>query len=1032
MQYRIAWSLLVSALLLAPGLARALPPVIAFTSPTTIEEGMAVTIDVVVTDPDGDTPTWSWDTDFDMAFGEMPGATTYTVPASETDGPATLRIGVQATDGVETRTVYRSITVMNIAPRITSGPGTTAAVRREYRYEIAVDEPAGDNDPIEYLLTSRPMGMEITDNVVTWTPAAGQRGRSFDVILRVSDGDAGDDAQSWTIDVANNTEPTLPAPLAPTMLERVPVDQPVTLVAQNANDPDGDPLSYFFRLSRTSAFEPPDLIGSGEVAEGETVTMWTTPEPLEPGVWYWQVWVSDGIVETAPRYSSLVVGTGEIPDGGLPRDDAGVPRFDGSTIPPVGGGDRDSGCSASGAPASGLGWVLGVALLGLCAWRRRSTGRGGRFAVVAVALALGLGVGCTSGDDTAGDGGVVVGDDSDQDGISDEHEEARLEIDTDLDGTPDFLDTDSDGDGIPDAIEAGDRRLDTPPRDSDMDGTADFRDLDSDNNGIPDEDERLGDFDLDGIPDFADLDDDNDLARDPMELDGIFYPPLDTDGDGMPNYQDPDSDNDGILDGDEFGADTDRDGLRDFEDLDTDSDGIPDAMEAGDDDLYSPPVDTDGDGIPDFRDVDSDNDGLTDADEVARGTDPTLGDTDGDDVSDLIEVAAGTDPSDGTVSPRTRGDFVFVVPYEEDPDPVRDTLRFRTSLQLVDVYFLFDISGSMSTEIGSLRTAVGSIMADLTCTDYGGACESDADCGSGRACSVARTCIEDPAVSACVANPWTGGGIYEADLENLLALQPDPAMTSSALGVTTFGATESLNRAAWTIADPEAAPGSPIGCAPAMMGRIGCPAYREDAVKILVAFTDEDSDGTETAAQAGMALRGAGITFIGVWSGTASSTARSALVNLATEADSLSGAGAPLVFDGADAAVVPAVTAAINEVVEGVPIRVTIRAADEPGDDGDSLQFIDYLEVNTSGATCSAIGVTEDTDGDGYDDAFPSVLPGTPVCWDVVPLRNDTVEPATLPLVYRARLTVSGDGSPLDSRIVYFLIPPVIPEDPFG
>jgi len=44
----------------------------------------------------------------------------------------------------------------------------------------------------------------------------------------------------------------------------------------------------------------------------------------------------------------------------------------------------------------------------------------------------------------------------------------------------------------------------------------------------------------------------------------------------------------------------------------------------------------------------------------------------------------------------------------------------------------------------------------------------------------------------------------------------------------------------------------------------------------------------------------------------------------------------------------------------------------------------------------------------------------------VVPRDNTTVMPTTEPQVFRARLTVSGDGSPLDARIVFFLIPPTI------
>jgi Cys-rich repeat protein len=641
--------------------------------------------------------------------------------------------------------------------------------------------------------------------------------------------------------------------------------------------------------------------------------------------------------------------------------------------------------------------------------------------------------------DPVGDGGPPVDtSDEDNDTISDSHEGRRDLRDTDGDGVPDFLDDDSDGDGILDRVEAGDDDIATPPFDSDSDGQPDFVDLDSDNNGIPDATEGDGDNDGDGILDFADLDDDDDFVQDKDELgDHTVMPWADADMDGIPDFRDPDSDNDSILDGHErtgaMEVDTDGDGTPDWRDTDTDNDGIPDLDEAGDVDLRTAPVDSDGDMIPDFRDPDSDNDGLSDADELAAGSSRTSADTDGDGVTDLIEVGAGTDPTNPTDNPLTRGDFVFVVPYMEPPTPDRDTLEFQTSLQLVDLYFLFDISGSMSTEIMSLRTAVGSIIANIACADSGVACAADADCGAGEVCSPGGTCIEDPRTTMCVSSPWTGGGIYEAELENLQSLQPDPATTAAALSRSVFGGTENQYRAVWGVADPAGAPGSESGCATPMVGFVGCPAFREEAVKVLVTFTDEDSDGTETAAQAGAALMAENITFIGVWSGTASdTTSRQDLVDLANASGSLSGAGMPLVFNGMDAAVVPAVTAAITEVVRGVPIRATIDATDEPDDDGDSLQFIDHLEVNVSGTGgCTMVSPTEDTDGDGHDDAFPSILPGTPVCWDVIPLMNTTVMPDISPLVYKARLTVRADGSPVDSRLVFFLIPPMIP-DPGG
>ncbi len=654
-----------------------------------------------------------------------------------------------------------------------------------------------------------------------------------------------------------------------------------------------------------------------------------------------------------------------------------------------------------------------------------------------LALAFALALGCTERHDLV-DGGDeadgMVDDtvDSDLDTISDLDEARGERRDTDGDGILDYLDNDSDGDSIPDNVEAGDVDLATAPLDSDGDGMPDYIDSDSDNNGLPDGREGVGDFDLDGVPNYADLDDDNDFVRDRDEIAGIFEPLLDTDADGQPNFRDPDSDNDQIMDGDEFGIDTDADGLFDHEDLDSDNDGISDRDEAGDDDLFSPPVDSDNDMIPDFRDLDSDGDGLSDAFELDNGSDPTRADTDGDGVNDLIEFAASTNANDPEESPLTRGDFVFLVDYEQAPDPTQDTLEFRTSIQFADTYFLFDISGSMSTTITALRGAVSSIMDDLTCMDFGTTCRTDGDCAVGQVCSLTGSCIEDPSMSSCVASPWTGGGYYEDHMVNLLSLQDTPANTASALNVGTFGSVEMMNAAVWGVVDPTASPIDEMGCSAPAPDRIGCVGYRSNAVRILVAFSDEDSDGAETTDQAGQALIDAGVTFIGVWAGGAGSTARQDMVDLAVRSQSVDRTLAPLVFDGQGPTVVPAVTGAINEVVEGIPLRVTIEATDEPGDDGDSLQFIDYLEVDISGGRCSAVRPIEDTDGDGHDDTFPALLPGTPVCWRVVPARNDSIAPTGVPQVFRARLTVYGDDSPLDARIVYFLIPPDIECPPGG
>lgn len=219
----------------------------------------------------------------------------------------------------------------------------------------------------------------------------------------------------------------------------------------------------------------------------------------------------------------------------------------------------------------------------------------------------------------------------------------QLLCDSDGDGISDTVDLDNDNDGIPNVVELNlpdndkdatlfndsvatwvdsnnngmhDLYESITILDSDGDGTPDYIDLDSDNDGIFDsvEYDGLGDIDVsgDGIGDGTDVDD-NDLSTEPdgdgilpiMDLndDGVgsdhgsaSYPtPLDSDGDGIPDYLDVDSndatnnpangtdisgtilayldaDNDGVIDGT---TDVDEDGVLDVFDSDTNYYGSP-------------------------------------------------------------------------------------------------------------------------------------------------------------------------------------------------------------------------------------------------------------------------------------------------------------------------------------------------------------------------------------------------------------------------------------------------------------------------
>ncbi len=686
------------------------------------------------------------------------------------------------------------------------------------------------------------------------------------------------------------------------------------------------------------------------------------------------------------------------------------------------------------------------------------------LALLAAAAVLSTVVGCSpkgrgvprrdGGADDSGGGPAAP--DEDSDGCSDTWEGREEGVDSDGDGTPDYLDDDSDGDGIPDSVECNTVRSGDEPADTDGDGTHDFRDDESDGNGIPDATEGGGDADGDGDPDFRDTDNDGDRVPDTDEIGGDPSAPRDFDGDGTPDHMDIDSDGDGIGDFYESVVDTDRDGTPDRHDDDSDNDGWTDAEESGDGDPSTPPADSDDDGVPDFQDPDSDNDGLGDREEREHGTSRTSADSDGDGVTDLVEVAAcAGDPEcegdalDGSSSPRTRGDFVFFEPYMMPPMPERDTLAFATDLRVADVYFLIDTTGSMGGTITNVRTSL----------------------------STAGTGIIDR-VRAEIADTWFGVGGFDdypvggygsagsgdRAYYHRQDLTGDAATAQAAVNTLTthYGAdgAESGIAALWAVATGNGLPGSSgwtgdrsagyggFAACPAGMS-VGWPCFREGAVPIVVLISDiyqhngpggeyAYSDGTigghaPTYAEAVAAATASRIRVIGV---AVSGGGRSQMEQLATDTGAVDGAGAPLVSTASSGAVSDAVVNQIRTLANQTPIDISIVYEDDPSDTVETwAAFVDYIEANETGDLARGCEArpAEDTDGDGHPDTFRDVTPGSPVCFDIVVKQNDTVMPTAMPQLFMATLRVLGDGfTELDSRDIFFLVPPVVevPEGP--
>ncbi len=408
-------------------------------------------------------------------------------------------------------------------------------------------------------------------------------------------------------------------------------------------------------------------------------------------------------------------------------------------------------------------------------------------------------------------------------------------------------------------------------------------------------------------------------------------------------------------------------------------------------------------------------------------------DSDGDGVADAVEVHAGTDPRDGSESPRTRGDFFFVVPYESDPEPPRDTMVFGTAIQRADVHFMIDTSISMQHYIHGIRYALTSHII--------------------------------PGVAAAIPDVWLGVGQFDVCPTSgfrpgiCRGITMDARSTGDAVAVTAALDTltadcapvnEPYAQAAWLWAtgDTSRFPGmSASSCA---AGTIGLGCVRGDALPILVVVGDEgfaESYRTATSAcedgrcaacarfpsssdiiSAFAAIRGRLV----VLGPTGTSPEWGPIVTATGAVDE---SGRPLIFPdaGVSTTVDGAVVDALARLAASTPLDVSARAVDLDDDGIDATVFVERIEPNVTGGVadrrdpsrvCVGGLPTADADGDGRAETFPRVRPGTPVCFDIVVRRNGSVPPAAEPRIVRGAIEVVGDGvTVLDRRTVYFLVP---------
>jgi len=312
----------------------------------TIDEGDSHTFGVAITDPGtADTHTVGW------VFGDS-NTGTGTAPSNTYVDNGTFNVVATTTDddggnSADTMTV----TVNNVAPAITSTPGTTATEGVAYSYTLTFTD-VGVNDTHTCSDVTLPAGMTRTDCTVDWTPDfAASVGSSAPVEICVTDNDGGQTCQSWNIgttftdtdsdglpdswevanfgditsqdqfgdpdaDGLNNlqeftgvTDPNVfdgpggPTAVDPTCGTEIGISVP-TLVVNNAVDPQAGTLTYQFEVYRDAALNllVAQVDNYAEGAGGQT--SWTLPNALDENTqFYWRVRAKDAF--TAGAWSAV-------------------------------------------------------------------------------------------------------------------------------------------------------------------------------------------------------------------------------------------------------------------------------------------------------------------------------------------------------------------------------------------------------------------------------------------------------------------------------------------------------------------------------------------------------------------------------------------------------------------------------------------------------------------------------------------------------------------------------------------------------
>ena len=384
-------------------------------------------------------------------------------------------------------------------------------------------------------------------------------------------------------------------------------------------------------------------------------------------------------------------------------------------------------------------------------------------------------------------------------------------------------------------------------------------------------------------------------------------------------------------------------------------------------------------------------------------------------------------------------DFFFVVPYNENPTPKSDVLKFSTNIKQADVAFSVDTTGSMTNSINNLKTALQTtLLSQLQAAipNVGLAVVDFRDFGDSWVVKVRQPITTNVGLAQSAVGGMSageGGDLPEASIASMMHILTGQANAPIAAHANT------------------------------VPGTFGGVDFRTGSVPVVVNITDadwHDASGNATMGALKAAFTSTKAKFVGVTEttsgvsenqandlsdATGSSVPPSAFgatcaagqcctgVNGAARAPTGPGGTCRLNFQSTNGSGVgSSIVKAISAIAVGSTFDVKAQASNDPKNakNVDATKFIKAIRAMDEGNPtegCPA-APAKDSDGDGIKDTFIAVKAGTPVCFEVIAAMNTTVPPTLDPQFFNAFIDVIGlpGNLKLDTRTVLFLVPPTV------